>query len=86
MALTYLEELTIRTFVEMGIPINVLFRPAMWLYARRSVARLLACNLDPEDSLTLEMPHDVAANVILIAQTLQALRQRYRREGESVHG
>ncbi len=86
MAMTYLEELTIRVYVEMGMPINVLLRPPVWYQARSIVARLMACDLDTEDSLCEEMPMEVAAQLVLVAGILRKLRAKYRQEGQAAHG
>lgn len=81
MSLTYIEELTIRTYSEIGIYPHILMRPQKWLRARQLVARLMACKLDPDDSLYGELSSEDAAEVMLICERLKALHERYGRRG-----
>ncbi len=77
MSMTYLEELTIRTYSEIGVFPHVLMRPPVWLKARQTVARLLASDLNPEDSVYDGMPQQEASEIILVCESLVALRKKY---------
>ncbi len=86
MSLTYLEELTIRTYNDIGMDSRILFRPPMWLHARRTIARFLACKLDIDDVIYEGMEPCELERAILVRDSLTALRERYGFPGSERRG
>lgn len=75
--MTYVEELTVRIYTEIGVSPEWLLKPQVWPKARSQVLRLLASGLDPDDSIVQGMSVREATEVRLVARALLALKLKY---------
>lgn len=79
MSISYLEELTLKAYEAVGIPLSHMLRPQNFRLAKSLVRRLIASGFDPDDLIVAGMTDDEVHHIEQVSIALANMRQRYLR-------